>query len=97
MTELETLLALGCTLNAGYLDYYDGRQHYRFASASVNGTVTFEPGGRVQLEAALAHFADAAMSAPPSNPPTPEERGIVGIVMAHDTTGAPTTRVDAPE
>ena len=96
MTELETFMAMGCVLNAGYLDYYDGRQHYRFASVSVDGAVKFNPNGRSELDAAFAPLADAAMSAPPSDPPTPEER-VIGVVMAHDATGAPTTRVDAPE
>jgi hypothetical protein len=56
MTVLDQLLAMGATVNAGYLDYYDGQHHHRLGEVLIarDGTFQFKP--MIEENQRIAHM-----------------------------------------
>jgi hypothetical protein len=67
--QLADMLAFGAYVNAGYVDYYDGRTHQRLAAVNTDGTLDLADAGKRMADEALMREVQVALNAPPDNVP----------------------------
>ena len=73
MSSLKSLEALGCYVNAGHLDHYDGRKHTRLGDVTADGEVVFTDAGRAYADELAASVALEVV--PEDAAPAPTKRG----------------------
>lgn len=64
MITLAHLEAVGCYLNAGHLDHYNGYSHTRIADVTMGGDLVYEPGGETYAGRLLMDSLVEAMADP---------------------------------
>ena len=71
MSNLQSLEALGCYLNAGYLDHHDGRHHTRIGSVDADGEITYTDVGRAYADKLVVDSTMKAMTVDETPVPEP--------------------------
>lgn len=69
---LPELEALGCYLNAGNIDYYDGNSHFRLGTATVDGDVILTPEGEALAASLIPATIKKLKARKQPAPPAPE-------------------------
>ena len=52
--DLSTLVSLGCYVNAGHVDYYDGKAHTRLGEVTTAGDLVLDAAGEATANRMLA-------------------------------------------
>lgn len=66
MPSLKNLEALGCYVNAGHLDHYDGLKHTRLGDVTADGDVVFTEDGQAYADELAAGSSKRRARAKPA-------------------------------
>ena len=66
MITLESLQSLGCYINAGHLDHYDGHTHTRLGDVTSAGDMLLDDAGLVYANKLHLGLIMDAMASPPT-------------------------------
>lgn len=67
LMKIEDLLEFGFYVNAGHVDYYDGKRHHRVGELTVDGSLNLTDQGTQMVNAMMTVHALSVLTAPADN------------------------------